>query len=70
MKGCSIFASHMEEETKDKVASIEYHLFLRVFEDVFRDIPGLPPKRDINFSTYLVLGVSPVSNTPYRMGTL
>jgi hypothetical protein len=28
----------MEEETKDKVASIEDHPVLRDFEDVFREI--------------------------------
>ena len=39
-KGCHFFAAHMEEETKDKVGSIEYHLVLMDFEDVFREIPG------------------------------
>jgi hypothetical protein len=29
----------------------------------------LPPKRDIDISIDLVLGVSPVSNNPYRMST-
>jgi hypothetical protein len=28
-KGCQMFAADMEEETKDKVASIEDHLVLR-----------------------------------------
>jgi hypothetical protein len=64
-----MFASHMEEEAKDKVASIEDHLVLRDFEDVFREIIGLPPKRDVNFSIDLVSGDSPVSKTPYRIGT-
>jgi hypothetical protein len=35
-KGCHMFASHMEEETKDKVEIIEDHPILRDFEDVFR----------------------------------
>ena len=35
-KGCWVFASHMEEATKDKMASIEDHLVLRDFEYVFR----------------------------------
>jgi hypothetical protein len=39
-KGCHMFAAHMEEATKDKVESIEDHLVLRDFEDVFREIPG------------------------------
>jgi hypothetical protein len=59
----------MEEATQDKMPSIEYHLVLKDFEDVFGDIPGLPLKRDIDFSIDLVLGVAPMSKTPYRMGT-
>jgi hypothetical protein len=65
-----MFAAHMEEASKDKVASIEDHPVLRDFEEVFREIPRLPPKRDIDFSIYLELGAAPVSKTPYRMGTL
>jgi hypothetical protein len=64
-----IFAAHMQEASKDKVASIEDHPFLRDFEDVLVEIPGLPQKRDIDLSIDLVRGVSPVSKTPYRMGT-
>jgi hypothetical protein len=51
-KGCHMFVAHMEEETKDKVGSIEDHMVLRDFEDVFKEIPGLPPKRDIDFSRF------------------
>jgi hypothetical protein len=68
-KGCHIFVAHREEVTKDKVISIEHHPVLRDFDDVFREIPGFPPKRDIDFSIDLVPGSSPVSKTPYRMGT-
>jgi hypothetical protein len=35
---------HMEEAPKDKVPSIEDYAVLKEFEDVFREIPGLPPK--------------------------
>jgi hypothetical protein len=59
----------MEDESKDKVESIEYHPILNDFEDVFREILGFPPKRHNDLSIYLVLGVSPVSKTPYIMGT-
>jgi hypothetical protein len=31
-KGFQMFATHMEEETKDKVASIEYHPVLRILK--------------------------------------
>ena len=41
---------------------------LQEFRDVFPDeIPGLPPKRDSDFTIELVLGAAPVSKTPYRM---
>jgi hypothetical protein len=68
-KGCQMFATHMEEETKDKVENIEGHPVLRDFEYVFREILGFSKKVDIDFSIDLVPGVAPVSETPYRMGT-
>jgi hypothetical protein len=68
-KGCQIFAAHMEEAPKDKVPNIEDHAVLKYFEDVFKEIPGLPPKRDIDFSINLMPGAAPVSKTPYRMST-
>jgi hypothetical protein len=41
-----------------------------VYEDVFKDISGLPLKRHIDFSINMMLGETCVSKTPYRMGTL
>ena len=60
----------MEEASKDKVESIEDHPVLKYFEYAFREISGLSPNRDIDFSIDLVLGDAPVSKTHYRMGTL
>jgi hypothetical protein len=65
-----VFSFHMEEATKDKVERIEDHLVLRDFEDVFREVPVLPPKKDIDFSIILVSRDAPMYKTPYRMGTL
>jgi hypothetical protein len=42
----------VEEEAIDIIPSIEDHLVLRDFGDVFGEIPLLPPKRDIDFSIY------------------
>jgi hypothetical protein len=61
---------NQEEAAKDKVASIEDYMILRDFEDVFREIPSFPSKRDIDFRIDLVPRVPLVSKTPYRMGTL
>jgi hypothetical protein len=60
----------MEESSKDKVKSLEDHAVLKHFEYVLQEIPRLPPKRDVDFSTNLMLGATPVSKTPYRMSTL
>jgi hypothetical protein len=40
----------MEETNKTKVTSLEDHILLRDIEDVFGEIPGFPPMRDIKFS--------------------
>jgi hypothetical protein len=69
-KGCQIFAAHMEETPKDKVSNLEDHAVLEEFEDVFKEVPGLPPKRDIDFSINLMPRATLVSKTPYRMSTL
>ena len=48
--GCQIFAAHMEEAYKDKVPNLEDYAVLEDFEDVFKEVLGLPPKRDNDFS--------------------
>jgi hypothetical protein len=34
-KGCQLFATHVEEASKDEVSNIGYHVVLKEFEDVF-----------------------------------
>ena len=63
-KGWQIFAAHMEETPKDKVLNIEHYVVLKEFEDVFKEIPWFPPKRDIDFSINMMPGETPVCNTP------
>jgi hypothetical protein len=69
-KTCQVFAAHMEEATTDKVTSIEDHPILKYFEYVSWEIQGFSPKRDIEFSIDLVPRATPVSKTPYIMGTI
>jgi hypothetical protein len=68
-KRCQIFAAHMEETPKDKVSNSEIYVVLKEFEDVFKEIPGLPPKREIDLSINMMPGATLVSKTPYRMST-
>jgi hypothetical protein len=57
----------VEETPKDKVSKIKDHVVLKKFEDIFQEILGLPPKRDIYFSVNFMPGATPVSKAPYRM---
>ena len=59
----------MEEAPKDKVPNLEDYAVLEDFEDVFKEVPGLPPRRDIDFSINLMPGAAPVSKIPYRTST-
>ena len=69
-KGCRLYAAHVLEAAKNETPRLEdFHVFQK-FRDVFLDeIPGHPPKRDIDFTIELVRGQTPVSKKPYRMST-
>jgi hypothetical protein len=69
-KGCQIIATHLAETPRDKVPNLEDYAILENFEDVFKEVPRLPPMRDIDLSTNLMPRVALVSKTPYRMSTL
>jgi hypothetical protein len=68
-KGCQIFAARVEEVFQDVVSNLEDHRVLKEFEDMFQEVPGLPPKRDIDFSVNMMPGAAPISKDPYRMST-
>jgi hypothetical protein len=65
-KGFQVYATHLEESAKDKESNIEYYSVLKEYEDVFWEIPGFPPKRNIDFSIDLMCGSSPKSKNPMR----
>jgi hypothetical protein len=69
-KGCQIIVAHLVVKPRDKVPNLEDYAVLEDFEDMFKEVPRLPPRRDIDFSINLMLGAEPVSKTPYRMSTL
>ena len=65
-----MYAAHVLEATKNENPRLEDFHVLQEFRDFFSDeIPGLPPKRDIDFTIELVPRVAPMSNTPYKMST-
>jgi hypothetical protein len=68
-KGCQLFSSRVEKESQDVVSNLEDHELLKEFKDVFQEVPGLPRRRDIDFSINLMLGTTPLLKAPYRMST-
>jgi hypothetical protein len=68
-KGCQLFAAHVEEAYRDEISKIGDHAVLRDFEDVFQEVPNLPPKRDIDFYVNMMPRETPVSKAPYIMST-
>eukprot|EP00253_Pinus_taeda_P009241 PITA_09241 len=66
---CQVYAIQVGyAETKNKENPLEHLPVIKEFADVFpEEIPGLPPKRDIEFTIELIPGAAPVSRTPYRM---
>jgi hypothetical protein len=69
-KGFQLYSVHVLESTKNKESNIEYYPRLQEFKDVFpEEIPGIPPKRDIDFSIDLMSGFAPISRDLYRMST-
>ncbi|GKC26825.1 putative reverse transcriptase domain-containing protein [Tanacetum coccineum] len=53
------FSNGHEVKAKDTIID-----FLEVFP---KDLPGLPPTRQVEFQIDLVIGVAPVTRTPYRL---
>jgi len=65
-----LYVAHVQDTAaKDVSPNISDFPVLQEFVYVFQEVRGLPPKRDIDFSIDLVLGVVSVSKTSYRMGT-
>ncbi|GJU07905.1 hypothetical protein Tco_1124335 [Tanacetum coccineum] len=70
-KGCDVFLAHITtKEAKDKsegkrledVPNVQY------FPEVFpKDLPGIPPARQVEFQIDLVPGAAPVARAPYRL---
>eukprot|EP00253_Pinus_taeda_P011015 PITA_11015 len=66
---CPVYAIQVGySETKKKENLLEHLPVIKEFADVFpEEIPGLPPKGDIDFTIELIPGAARVSRTPYRM---
>jgi hypothetical protein len=69
-KGCPLYEIQVLNSVEDNKPSLYDHPILREYKYVFpEEVPGLPPRRDIDFSIELVPGTVPMSRAPYRMST-
>ena len=71
-KGCQLYAIQVSyADSKEKEPMMENIPMVQDFPDVFAEnIPGLPPRRDIDFTIELMPGASPVSRPPYIMSVV
>lgn len=54
--------------SKEKGPSLDQYPILSEFPDVFpKELPGLPPRRELDLTIELKPGTEPISKTPYRM---
>ena len=59
------------KNSKDKTLMLENIPIVQDFVNLFlENIPGLPPKRNIDFTIELLPGTTPVSRAPYKMSVL
>ena len=59
----------LETKEQDKL-DLENFAVLKKFKYVFLgEVPGLPPRREIDFSIDLTPEVVPISKSPFRMST-
>ena len=55
MKGCKAFVVHVINNENDEYLNLADIPVIRDFVDVFpEEVPGLPPKRELDFSIELV----------------
>ncbi|GJX57049.1 putative reverse transcriptase domain-containing protein [Tanacetum coccineum] len=69
-QGCQVFLIQMmkEEITEIPERQIEDVPIVRDFLEVFpKDMPGLPPTRQVEFHIELIPGAAPVVRAPYRL---
>jgi hypothetical protein len=69
-KGCKIYVILALNE-KGVVEGLEHLPMVKEFADVFpKELPGMPPERELEFTIDLKPGTEPIARTPYWMSTL
>ncbi|XP_042432602.1 uncharacterized protein LOC122019171 [Zingiber officinale] len=67
-QGCQGYLLSMIKTDQDYTPPLSDIPIVREYPDVFpEELPGLPPKRQVEFTIELIPGTAPVSKAPYRM---
>ena len=62
-----VFLAHVVDRTQE-VKDIKRIPEVCDFPDIFpKDLPGVPPKRQVEFRIDLIPGATPVAKSPYRL---
>nr|GEV94344.1 reverse transcriptase domain-containing protein [Tanacetum cinerariifolium] len=73
LKGCHVFLAHVtikKAEDKSKEKRLKDVPIVRDFPKVFlKDLPGIPPTRQVEFQINLVPSVAPVAWAPYQLAS-
>ena len=66
-KGCETFLALVLDLKRGQV-NLEDISVIKEFPDVFpKELPGLPPEREVDMSIEVIQGTTPISRAPYRM---
>ncbi|GJZ46061.1 putative reverse transcriptase domain-containing protein [Tanacetum coccineum] len=66
-QGCHLFLAHVTKK-KSKEKGLEDVPIIRDFPEVFsKELPGLPPPRQVEFRINLVPRAAPIARAPYRL---
>ncbi|XP_042472403.1 uncharacterized protein LOC122055074 [Zingiber officinale] len=67
-QGCRGYLLSMIKIDQDTTTQLSDIPIVQEYPDVFpEELPGLPPKRQVEFTIELIPGTAPVSKAPYRM---
>ena len=66
-KGCKAFLALILDSKREQV-NLENIPVISEFPDVFlKELPGIPPEREVDLSIEVVQGTTSISRAPYRM---
>ena len=66
-KGCEAFLALVLDSKRDQI-ELENILVVKDFSDVFpKELPGIPPIREVDLSIEILPGIAPTFRAPYRM---